>query len=163
MQRTNREQYPHKATIDDLIIEIKKKQKNRHEIIITMDGKEEFTSSKGGIAKICRECKIYDVFSQRFKNNKLSNTHIKWSKRIDYILCSFNILKSINSTGMTAFGELVPSDHRGLYIDIPIESISKSYRPDVNQHLQRILRSSCPRSVRKYKKHLKQKLQNVRY
>ena len=27
MQRTNRQQHPHKATIDDLIVEIKKKQK----------------------------------------------------------------------------------------------------------------------------------------
>ena len=134
MQKTNRQQHPHKATIDDLIIEIKKKQKSKHEIIITMDGNEEFTSSKGGIAKLCRECKIYDVFSQRFKNNKLPNTHIKGLKRIDYILCSFNISKSINSSGMTAFGELVTSDHRGLYIDLPIESISKPHQPDINQH-----------------------------
>ena len=154
MQRTNRQQHPHKATIDDLIVEIKKKQKNRHEIIITMDGNEEFSSSKGGIAKLCRECKLYDVFSQRFKNAKLPNTHIKESKRVDYILCSFNILKTINRSGMTAFGELVTSNHRGLYIDLPIASISKSYQPDVNQHFQRLLRSSCPRSARNYKKHL---------
>ena len=75
MQRTNRQQHPHKATIDDLIIEIKKKQKKGHEIIITMDGNEDFTSSKGGIAKLCRECKLYDVFGQRFKNSKLPNNY----------------------------------------------------------------------------------------
>ena len=128
-----------------------------------MDGNEEFSSSKGGIAKLCRECKLYDVFSQRFKNSKLPNTHIKGSKRIDYKLCSFNILKAINRSGMSAFVELVTSDHRGLYINLPIASISKPYQSDVNQHFQRILRSSCPRSVRKYKKHLKHKLQSVRY
>ena len=123
-----------------------------------MDGNEEFFSSKGGIAKLCRECKLYDVFSQRFKNNKLPNTHIKGSKRIDYILCSFNILKSINRSGMTAFGDLATSDHRGLYIDLPIESISKPHQPDINQHFQRTLKSSCPRSVRKYKKYLKKEI-----
>ena len=123
-----------------------------------MDGNEEFTSSKGGIAKLCRDYKPYDVFSQRFKNAKLPNTHTKGSKRIDYILCSFNILKVINRSGMTAFGKLVTSDHRGLYIDLPIASISKSYQPDVNQHFQRLLQSSCPRYVRKYKKHLKKEI-----
>ena len=107
-----------------------------------MDGNEEFSSSKGGIAKLCRECKLYDVFSQRFKNTKLPNTHIKGSKRIDYILYSFNILKAIHQSGMTAFGELVTLDPRGLYIDLPIVSISKLYQLDVNQHFQRILRLS---------------------
>ena len=145
MQRTNRQQHPHKATIDDLIVEIKNKQKNRHEIIIIMDRNEEFTSSKRGIEKLCRECKLYDVFSQRFKNAKLPNTHIKGSQRIDYILCSFNILKAINRSGMTAFGELVTSDHRGLYINLPIASTSKPYQPNVNQRFQWILRSSYPR------------------
>ena len=120
-----------------------------------MDGNEEFSSSKGSIAKLCRECKLNDVFSQRFKNAKLPNTHIKGSKMIDYILCSFNILKAINRSGMTPFGELVTSDHIGLYIDLPIVSISKSYQPDASQNFQRLLRSSCPRSVRKYKKHRK--------
>ena len=59
---------------------------------------------------------------------------------------------------MTAFGDLVTSDHRGLYIDLPIESISKPHQPDVNQHFQRTLKSSCPRSVRKYKKYLKKEI-----
>ena len=132
MQRTNRQQYSHKTTINDLIVEIKNKQKNGHKIIVTMDGNEEFSSSLGGIAKLCREFKLYDAFSQRFKNAKLPNTHIKGSKRIDYILYSFNILKAIHQSGMPAFGELVTSDHRGLNIDIPIVSIRKPYQPDVN-------------------------------
>ena len=54
MQRTNRQQHPHKATIDDLIVETKKKQENKYEIIITMEGIEECSSSKGDIAKFCR-------------------------------------------------------------------------------------------------------------
>ena len=111
MQRTNRQEHPYKATIDDLIVEIKKKQQNKHEIIVTMDGIKEFSSSKRGITKLCRECKLYDVFSQRFKNVKLPNTHIRGSKRIYYILYSFNILTAINQSDMTVFEELVISDH----------------------------------------------------
>ena len=69
IQWTNRKQHPHKAIIDDLIVEIKKKQENRHEIIVTMDDNEDFTSSKGGIEKIWRECKLHDVFSNVSKTS----------------------------------------------------------------------------------------------
>ena len=66
MQRANRQHRPHKTTIDDLITEIKRKQRHSHEIIVTMDGNKEFSTSRGGIAKLCSEYKLYDVFSQRF-------------------------------------------------------------------------------------------------
>lgn len=149
MQRANRLYHPHKATIDDLIVEIKGNQRNRHEIIVTMDGTEGFSSFRGGIAKLCRECKIYDVFGQCFKNVKLSNTHVKVSKRIDYILCCLNILTIITQSGMTAFGELVTSDHRELYIDIPTLSLLKPHTLNFSQSFQRTLKSSCPRSIKK--------------
>ena len=46
----------HDATINDLIIEIKRKQKDNHEIIVTMDGNEPLVNAKGGIAKLCKAC-----------------------------------------------------------------------------------------------------------
>ena len=42
----------------------------------------------------------------------IPRTYSKGSNRIDYILCSFNILTSITQCEMTAFGELVSSEHR---------------------------------------------------
>ena len=44
--------HPHDAAITDLILEIKRKQKDNHEIIVTMDGNESFVNAKGGIAKL---------------------------------------------------------------------------------------------------------------
>ena len=52
--------YSHDVTINDLIQVIKEKQNNSHEIILTMDGNETFVSSSGGIAKVCKACKLFD-------------------------------------------------------------------------------------------------------
>ena len=59
MQKSNRYEHPHKAIITDTIKEIKKIQKEGHEIICLIDGNELFTNAKGGIAKMCKECKLY--------------------------------------------------------------------------------------------------------
>ena len=49
IQQKNRTNiHPHDAAITDLIISIKRKQKDHHEIIVTIDGNESFVSSKGG-------------------------------------------------------------------------------------------------------------------
>ena len=55
---------------------------------------------------------------------------------------------------MTTFGEIVYSDHRGLYIDIPTNSITKHINDEIPSSFQRTLKSSCRRSVRVYKCHL---------
>ena len=157
IQRDNRHQHFHHATIQDLIEEIKVKQRESHNIIITIDGNESFVSSKGGISNLCRECKLYDIYIHYFKNKEIPRTYSKRSNMIDYILYSFNILTSLTQCGMTTFGELVSSDHRGLYIDIPTTSIIKHTTDEMPSSFQRTLKSSCPKSVRVYKRHLEKK------
>ena len=77
MQRDKRHQHPHHATMQDLIKGIEAKQKESHNIIITIDGNESFVSSKGGIVKLCRECKLFDVYTHYSKNNVISRTYSK--------------------------------------------------------------------------------------
>ena len=57
--------HPHDAAITDLIIAIKRKQKDRYETMITMDGNEAFVSSKGGISRLCKSCQLYDLLTHR--------------------------------------------------------------------------------------------------
>ena len=66
LQQKNRTNiYPHDAAINDLIIGVKIKQKYNHEIIVTMDGNESFVNAKGGIAKLCKACQLYDPLTYR--------------------------------------------------------------------------------------------------
>ena len=59
---------------------------------------------------------------------------------------------------LTAFGELASLDHRRLYIDLPTLPITKPHYPNLSQSFQRTLKSSCPKSVKMYKKHLKKEV-----
>ena len=59
---------------------------------------------------------------------------------------------------MTTFGEIVYSDHRGLYIDIPTTSITKRINDEIHSSFQRTLKFSRPRSVRVYKRHLEKQI-----
>ena len=118
MQKSNRYEHPHKATITDAIKEIKKFQKDGHEIILLIDGNEAFTNAKGGIAKLCKECKLYDPFSHRHNEQQNSKSYIRGSDKIDFIFCSYNILKAVTSCGMNAFNEITVPDHCGLFLDI---------------------------------------------
>ena len=88
----------------------------------------------------------------------IPRTYLKGSNRIDYILYSFNILTSITQCEMTAFGELVSSEHRWLYIDLPTTSIEQHINDEIPSSFQKTLKSSCPRSVRVYKRHLENQI-----
>ena len=63
LQEQRREIHPHKAAIIDIMAEIKKKQKEGHEILIALDGNEKFIQDKGGIARLCHECQLHDPFT----------------------------------------------------------------------------------------------------
>ena len=103
MQKSNRYEHPHKTIITDTINEIKKFQKEGHDIILSIDGKESFINAKGGIEKMCKEYKLYDPFSHRHNDQQNSKSYIRGSDKIEFMFCSYNILIAVTSCGMTAF------------------------------------------------------------
>ena len=75
MQKSNRYEQSHKKIITDTIKEIKKFQKEGHDIILSIDGNELFTNAKGGIEKMYKECKLYDRFSRRHNDQQNSKSY----------------------------------------------------------------------------------------
>ena len=140
-----------------MIIEITRKQKDNHEIIVTIDGNESFVNAKGGISKLCKACQLYDPLSYRhdFPNNII--TYIRGTKQIDYILVSVNILKTLIQCGMTAFNEHITTDHRGFHLDLSYNKVLKQKVIEHPSPFNRKLQSNCPESVRFYKKYLENK------
>ena len=103
LQQKGRQEHPHHAIINDLIKDIKAKQKYNNEIIITIDGDEPFISSNGGISHLCCECKLFDPLTYRHGDAVEGLSRIKGSKCIDFIFASFNILQSIHVCKNNAF------------------------------------------------------------
>ena len=69
----------------------KQKQKEDHNIVLAMDGNEPFLNDKGGITRICRECKLFDQLHHRHGNQCDSKSFLDESHRIDFFFCSLNI------------------------------------------------------------------------
>ena len=65
IQQNNRHDHPRDTAIISIIKAINIKRTEGRDIVICMDGDESFTSDKGGISKICKECKPYDLLEHR--------------------------------------------------------------------------------------------------
>ena len=128
--------------------------KNNHEIILTIDGNETFSSSSGGIAKVCKACKLFDPLYQTYDESIEGPSHINGSKRIYFIFVTAKLLPFMKAYGSTAFNELITSDHKGLYIDISREGILKRLQTNPTSPITRNVQSNNPQAIRKYKRKL---------
>ena len=126
MQKDNIHDHPREAVITDIIKAINNKLAKGHEIIVCLDSNEAFTSGKSGIAKLCKDCKLYDPLEHRHRSIGLNITYQRGSTQMCFIFCTFNTLISLTRSGMTAFGDIITSDHKGLFIDMKDETFLTS-------------------------------------
>ena len=123
-----------------------------------MDSNESFVNAKGGIAKLCKACQLYDPLTYRHDLPTNISTYTRGTKQIDYILVSLNILKALIQYGMTAFNELTTTDHRGFYLDLSYNKVLKQKVIEYPSPFNRKLQSNNPTTVKFYKKYLEKKV-----
>jgi hypothetical protein len=88
---------PRQQVINDLILQIKKlKQSDNDYILLGLDANADILNDKNGLIKICTECDMVDMYTSIHDKDEKFPTHINGSKRIDYILCSPNLLRFVN-------------------------------------------------------------------
>jgi hypothetical protein len=73
------------------------------------------------------------------------NTHIRGSKRIDYIFGTHRVTRNCNRAGILTFGIGYHSDHRALFIDIAIENILSTKVSTIDSITARKLIQATPR------------------
>ena len=71
---------------------------------------------------------LRDAFDFKHPNQQF-NTHQKGSQRIDYILMSAPLLSHIVNIGYEQINAGIPSDHRGMYLDLSREAITSVQNP----------------------------------
>ena len=123
-----------------------------------MDGNEPFLNDSGGIAIICRECKLFDLLNHRHGSKCDSKSFLKGSDRIDFFLCSLKILTTILRCGMTGFNDITTSDHCRFFLDLSRDVILKGKITQIPSPFERQLKSNSPKTVKKYKHYLKQQI-----
>ena len=134
MKQTERKDHPRQAAITDIIITINKKQKETHNIVLAMDGNEPFKNASGGISRICRECKLFDPLNHRYGSESDSKSFLKESNRIDFFLCSLNILTTVLRCGMTGFNDITTSDHCVFFLDLSRDILLQEKKQQKSLH-----------------------------
>ena len=118
LQQFNRKEYPCDIIINDIVKAVKQKQQHNHDIILIINSNETITLSSGGIAKVFRECRLFDPLHQQHGETIEGPSHINRSERIDFIFVTAKLLPFIKTSKSTGFNKLTNLDHKGLYIDI---------------------------------------------
>ena len=93
--------------------------------MLAIDGNEPFFNSSGGIARICREYKLFDPLDHKHGNACDSKSFLRGSERIDFILWSLVILTTALRYGMTGLNEVITSDHCGCFLGLTRDVLLK--------------------------------------
>lgn len=112
---------PRKQFILDLIEFVRKKQEQNHEILICLDANEIMGDDSCGIAKVLRDCHLFDVFDEKEPDieKRLKDTYRRGKdRRIDFILASRNVVDTVTRCGALSYNHGIASDHRGMFVDI---------------------------------------------
>jgi len=113
--------HPRKQFIADLTEFIQEKQKQKHDIILNLDANEVLGEESGGISKLARDCRLYDLLDlpDVAADEQLRDTYRRGSnRRIDYMFGSQRAKDSIRRCGALAYNDGIISDHRGLFLDL---------------------------------------------
>ena len=143
-----------KRMMKELISFIKKLREQKHEVILLIDANESITDSNSLIGKLLSQTQICDPIFKQHRSKNQPNTHIKGSKRIDYIFCTQHISQYISSSGIFSFEFITTTDHRALFIDIIyLNKFLKNPHQEYQEPQPRRLQSTFTKGFKQYKDH----------
>jgi hypothetical protein len=145
---------PRNEFVTDLIQQYKKWGVTPEDYFVLMiDANETLGRRNNGIGRLVEQLRLVDVFSRQ--QGQICNvaTHARGKNRIDYILTSRNMLPYVRQSGYLPFYSVIPSDHRGAYIDID-ESIATGNATPADQTKRQIGTKSRLKELLRYKAYL---------
>lgn len=93
---------------------------------------------KGGIARVCsRESKLYDLLDHRHNDIRNKNAYINVSNKINWILCTYNLLKMMIACWMTTSNKVKMKDHYGQFLELSRTAGLRNKSTDIPSSLNR--------------------------
>ena len=147
---------PRKAFIEDLDNFLKNIQDENHEIILMMGANECMYEKASKIRNVVTKHGLTDIHRLNHGEHESNdwNTYARGSKKIDYIFGSTGVVDWTTRCGIEEFNARIQSDHRGLWIDVDIESLLGGKIPDLTPTQQRGVTGKDPKTTRKFRKEL---------
>jgi hypothetical protein len=112
------------------------------------------------IATYTHNCGMSNILSERHVESvtDISNTHLRGSKQIYFVLTTASIATFILSIGIIDFDIIVRTDHRTFFIDIDMDRFFGSATETLTAQRLRQLQLEDPRVTTLYRKVLHQQL-----
>ena len=82
-------------------------------------------------------------------------TYIRGKDRIDFLFCTLTIASFVTASGITAYDEIAPSNHRGEFLEIQLQKFLANSFQEVTDHTSRKLQTRDSAGVITYKEHLR--------
>ena len=95
---------------------------------------------------------MYDPFAYQHNDQQNLKSYIRGSNRIDFLFCTYNILKVVTQWGITAFNELTVSYLYGLFIDIKKDKVTKDNTIEEPSLFLQKTTIQFPKALKQYKK-----------
>jgi exonuclease III len=126
---------PRQMIIDDFIMQFKNICINTQDYFILMiDANETMGEDTNGLTKLAKECNLIDAYEYIHGADTKFPTYERGSKRIDYFLCTPNVLQFITKIGYAKFNEALEGDHRAIFCDLN----KKIFDKDIIDHPPRM-------------------------
>jgi hypothetical protein len=119
-------------------------------------------SIDGSIATYIQNCGLSNILSERHAESgaETPNTHLRGSKKIDFVLTTPGIALFIKSIGLLDFDVIFRTDHRTFFINIDMEGFFGSARETLPAQRLRQLQLEDTRVATEYRKVLHQQFIN---
>ena len=98
-----------------------------------------------------RKAGMRDLHVYQHGTKEEPETHIRGSKRIDFMYGTPLVLESLRKSDIGAYGEFCISDHRHLFADLDLEWMLGGKAPNIVSANRRILNTQSPRHMKKYR------------
>ena len=139
---------PRQQVLDDLeILQLQWKGDN-DDIILMMDANNNLL--EGALKKVLHKHKLSDAMGSLHGHDQ-PPTYSRGTRIIDYIFCSERLINSIVNGGINPYNDVIPSDHRALFIDINVNQVLKGNIDEINKKSTTFFTTKNKKKCRKYR------------
>jgi hypothetical protein len=123
----------------DLVKFIQQHQSKGHRIVLSGDFNQHINDNNSFLQEVSLQCKLIDIWKQKFPHLTEPNTYIRGTRRIDYVLISEELSHAVAAVGYETFHFTIPTDHRGIYIDFyTTKRFGTDHNPLPAAHLRKL-------------------------
>jgi hypothetical protein len=129
----------------DLKQQLHKWKQQTYEIILMIDANENIGSKTSGLTEIVVQLNMADMITLHHGTDNEPNTHLRGSKRIDYILGTQRVQECCSFSGILPFHNGYASDHRPIYASINMDKLMSDSITTLDSQAIRLISKATPR------------------